>query len=241
MRVLLKADSMPAQLRVELGEQLGHQHAVGAFGIVGDLARRGRGQDQRVVGGGDRREAVGEGAEAALIGIAAAGVDHDQLGAGALFLDRVQHGFDADAVAAHVGFLPDLGIDRDHVALAAGLHAVAAEIQHHHGIGLDLGLQPGDGAAHVVLAGVLDDVDVKAALAQRGGERAGIVDRLRQRRIGVGIVTVADHQRDLRTLGDGGFALLGRDRLGGIERALVQRGVRTDRRATPSPPARRQW
>ena len=43
--------------------------------IVGDLARRGRGQDQRVVGRVDRREAMGEGAEAALIGVAPGGVD----------------------------------------------------------------------------------------------------------------------------------------------------------------------
>ena len=67
------------------------------LGIVGDLARRGRGQDQRVVGRVDRRETMGEGAEAALIGIAARGVDHDELGAGALLLHHVEHGFDADA------------------------------------------------------------------------------------------------------------------------------------------------
>ena len=83
MRVLLKTASAPVRLRVEVVEQLGHQHAVLAAGIVGDLARRRRGQDQRVVGRVDRRQAVREGAEAAFIGVAAGGVDHDELGAGA--------------------------------------------------------------------------------------------------------------------------------------------------------------
>jgi hypothetical protein len=79
-------------------------------------------------------------------------------------------GFDADAVAADVGFLPDRGIDRDHVALAADLDAVAAEEQHHHGVRLDLGLQPADGAGHVVLGGVFHHVDVKAlARSARSG------------------------------------------------------------------------
>ena len=46
-----------------------------AGGIIGDLARRRRGQDQRIVGRGDRGEAVREGAEAALIGVAPGGID----------------------------------------------------------------------------------------------------------------------------------------------------------------------
>ena len=228
-RVLLK-DGFDAGLGGEVVEQLGHQHAVLAVEIVGDLARRRRRQDQRVVGRGDRREAVGEGAEAALIGVAPGGVDHDELGAGAALLHHVEHGFDADALAAHIGFLPDRGIDRDHVALAAGLHAVAAEEQHHHGVGADLGFQPGDRAGHVVLAGVFHHIDVEAVAAQRSGQRAGVVDRLGQRRSGVGIMAVADHQRDPRGVpGDTGCALLGRDRLGGIQRPHVQRRMGADR------------
>jgi hypothetical protein len=139
---------------------------VGASRIVGDLARRRRGQDQRVVGDGDRGEAVGVFAEAALIGVAARGVDDDELGLGALFLHHGQHGFDADALAADVGLFPDRGIDRDHVALAADLNAEAAEEQHHHRIRRDPRLQALDGADHVVLAGVFHHVDVKAAAAQ---------------------------------------------------------------------------
>ena len=45
---------------------------------------------------------MGEGAEAAFIGIAAGGVDHDELGAGTLFADGFQHRFNADTVAPHI-------------------------------------------------------------------------------------------------------------------------------------------
>src|SRR6202012_4445895 len=107
-----------------------------------------------------RREAVRERAEAALIGIAAGGGDHDELCAGAALLHHVEHGFDADALVAHVAFLPDRGIDRDHVALAAGLHAIAAEEQHHHGIGADLRFQPQHRADHVVPGGVFHHIDI---------------------------------------------------------------------------------
>ncbi len=168
MRVLLKALAAP-DCEFRLFKQLGHQHAVLALAVIGHLARRRRGQDQRVFRRGDRSEAVRIGAEAALIGVAAGGVDDDELGLGALLGHRVQHLLDRDAVAADVGFLPDRGVDRDHEALAADLDAIAAEEQHRHGVLLDLGLQPDDGAGHVVLGGVLDHVDVKTLGAQRGG------------------------------------------------------------------------
>ena len=181
-RVLLKA-ACGAGLRIQIVQQLGHQHAVLALaessatlpGVAEDRISAFSGAEI-----GARPWEIG--AEAALIGVAAGGVDDDELGLGALLVHRVQHLFDADAVAADVGFLPDRGIDRDHVALAADLDAIAAEEQHHDGVRLDLGLQPADGAGHVVLGGVLDHVDVKTVAAQRGGEAAGVVDRLGQRR-----------------------------------------------------------
>jgi len=83
---------------------------------------------------------MGEAAEAALIGIAPGGIEHHELGAAAVFLHHLEHGFDTDAVAADVGFPPDRGVDRDHVALVADLDAVAAEEQHDHGIGRTLAL-----------------------------------------------------------------------------------------------------
>jgi len=36
-----------------------------------------------------------------------------------------QNRLEAETIAAHIGFGPDLAIDRDHVALAARLHAKA--------------------------------------------------------------------------------------------------------------------
>ena len=228
MRVLLKAAG-GAGLRIEVVEQLGHQHAVLALAVIGHLARRRRGQDQRVFRRGDRGQAVGEGAEAALIGVAAGGVDDDELGLGALLGHRVQHLLDADAVAADIGFLPDRGIDRDHEALAADLDAVAAEEQHHHGVGLDLGLQADDGAGHVVLGGVFDHVDIKTLAAQRRGQAARVIDRLRQRRRGIRIMAIADHERNAGGRCADRAGLFGRDRLGGIERTLVQRRMGADR------------
>ena len=76
-------------------------------------------------------------------------------------------------------------------------------------------------------------VDVKAVAAQRRGEAAGVVDRLGQRRGGIGIMTIADHEGDAGSLLHRLAALFGRDRLGGIlggiGPTLVQRGMGADR------------
>ena len=85
------------------------------------------------------------------------------------------------------------------------------------------------GAVHVVLGGVFHHVDVKAVAAQRRREGAGVVDRLGQRRGGIGIMAVADHEREAGSLAGSIAVLLGRDGLGGIERALVERGMGADR------------
>ena len=227
-RVLLKAVSAPAWA-VRLSSSSAISTLYWRLGIVDDLARRRRGQDQRVFGWRDRGQPVGERTEPALIGVAPGGVEHDELGLGALFLHRLEQGFDADAVAADIGFLPDRGIDRDHKTLAADLDAVAAEEQHHHAVGLDLGLQPADGAGHVVLGGVFDHVDVKALAAQGSGQAAGVVDRLGERRRSVGVMAIADHQCNAGSFCRGVRILFGRDCLGGIERTLVERGMGADR------------
>src|SRR5438128_7564293 len=120
----LVEDALDARpLRIQIAEQLGDQHAVLAAGIVDDLAGRGRGEDQRIVGRADRRQTMREGTEAALVRIAAGSVEHDQLGVRAVLADGLEHGLDRNALAADVAFLPDPRIDRDHVALAPGLDA----------------------------------------------------------------------------------------------------------------------
>ncbi|MFK4490357.1 hypothetical protein ABIA45_005435 [Bradyrhizobium sp. USDA 336] len=131
-------------------------------------------------------------------------------------------------MAADVVFLPDHGIDRQHVALAAGLHAVAAEEQHDDAVAGDPGLQAVDGPDHVVAGRIFHHVDVEAVLAQRRGQRTGVVDRLRQRRAGVGIMSIADDEREARGLADRTGDLVGRDRLGGIDRTHVESSMGAD-------------
>ena len=93
------------------------------------------------------------------------------------------------------GFGPDLGVDRDHVALAAGLDAEPAEENQRDRAGLDLSVRLVEGAAHRVAGQVFADLDIEAVALEFVGDVAGVVDRLLQRRFGVGIFGVADHQR----------------------------------------------
>jgi len=66
-------------------------------------------------------------------------------------------------------------------------------------------------------------------------ERARIIDRLRQRLVGIGIMAIADDQREARPfpdeLGPDGLGHLpGRNRgLGSIQRTQAQRGMGADR------------
>jgi hypothetical protein len=79
-----------ANVRTELVEQLSNEHAVLALRVIGDLARRIRRDDERVVGRVDWRKPVGVGAETAFIGIASRGVEDGQRGASAPLLNDVR-------------------------------------------------------------------------------------------------------------------------------------------------------
>src|SRR5258707_4435428 len=87
-------------LRVQVIEQLCHQHAVAALAVVGDFSWGRGGQDQRVVGRCDRRQAVGEGTETALIGVAAGGGGVGQVFPRPLVPPHPRAGIDRDAPAA---------------------------------------------------------------------------------------------------------------------------------------------
>ena len=136
------------------------------FGVIGDLAGRSRRQDQCILGRADRGETMGEAAEPAFERIAPRRVDHRDPGARALFLDCGEHGLDADALAAHVGFLPYRGVDRDHEALAAGLDAIAAKKQHDHGFGGDPGGDAIDRAVDLFAASVFHELDLESFAAE---------------------------------------------------------------------------
>ena len=114
---------------------------------------------------------------------------------GASAVDLSQHGLEAETVTANVGFGPDLGVDGDHVALAARLHAEAGEEYQRHRARLDLAIQAVERAAHLFAGQVLADVDIETVALELLGDVAGVVDRLLQRRLGVRIFRVADHQR----------------------------------------------
>ena len=100
-----------------------------------------------------------------------------------------------EAVAADIRLGPDLGVDRDHVALAVGLDAVSAEENQRDRAGLDPSVEAIEGVAHRVAGQVFADLDVEAVALEFVGDVAGVVDRLLQRRFGVGIFRVADHER----------------------------------------------
>src|SRR5438552_2974071 len=75
----------------------------------------------------DRGKAGGTAAEPALERIARGCVDQGDLDTGAAAVDLAQHRFKAETVASNVRLGPYLRIDRDHVALAARLHAETRE------------------------------------------------------------------------------------------------------------------
>jgi hypothetical protein len=92
-------------------------------------------------------------------------------------------------------------VDRNHEALAGRLYAKTAEIEHDHGIAAHLVLDAGDRANEVVTVRIFQQIDVKTVVAERRRQRARVVDRLDQRRVGVGIMRVRDQERDPVGLG----------------------------------------
>src|SRR5205085_2874730 len=125
---------------------------------------------------------------------APASIDQRDLDAGAAAVDLPQHGLEAETVTADVRLGPDLGINRDHVALAARLHAKAGEEYQRDRARLDLAIQALESAVHLLAGQVLADIDIETVALELFGDVARIVDRLLQRRLGVRIFRVADDQ-----------------------------------------------
>ncbi len=178
-------------------EQFLHEQAVVAAIVRDDRRERRRIHHQRAVRRDHRREPRGKAAEAALERIAPGGVDQRDLDAGAAAVDFAQHRLEAEAVAPDVGFGPDLGVDRDHEALAVGLDAEAREEDQRHRAGLDP-CHTGDRrrAASPSPVRFSPTSTLKPSRLSSSAIVAGVVDRFLQRRVGVGIFRVADHQRN---------------------------------------------
>src|SRR5205823_6977970 len=131
----------------------------------------------------------------AVDAVAPGGIDQRDLDDGGAAVDLAQHGVEAEAVPADVRLGPDLGIDRDHVALAARLHAEAGEEYQRDGARLDLAVQALEGAAHLLGGQVLADIDIETVALELFGDVARVVDRLLQRGLGVRIFRVAVDKR----------------------------------------------
>ena len=87
--------------------------------------------------------------------------------------------------------------------MAAGLHAVAREVQEGGGARLDLRLEGAHGGVGAGLAEILADLDVEADRSKGGADPLRSLDDALQGRVAVGIGPVADDQRDARALAAG--------------------------------------
>src|SRR5690606_13085257 len=113
----------------------------------------------------------------ALERVAARGVEQRDFHARAAAVDLAENGFEAEAVAAHVGLGPDLRVDRQDVALPRRLNAKAAEEDQRGGAWLDAAVEFIECAPHGVAGEILADLDVEAVALQLVGEIAGVIDR----------------------------------------------------------------
>lgn len=96
--------------------------------VIDNLARRHRGQDQRVFTCLDGRKAMRVTPETPLVRIAARGVNDGETDVRAGVLQLGKQSIDAYTLASNIVFAPDLRVHRDRVAFSAGLHAEACEV-----------------------------------------------------------------------------------------------------------------
>ena len=76
------------------------------------------------------------------------------------------------------------------------MDADAAEIEERRRPRPDPGGEPVGRFLQLLLGDVLDELDLEAAGLELVGQQACVGGRLGERRIGIGIVGIADHQRD---------------------------------------------
>ena len=153
----------------------------------------------------DRGKSGREPANAPLVGIAPRRIDNGNLDLGAARIHFPEDGFQADAVTRHVGFAPDLPVDRNDVALPGGLNGVAAEKHQRHRAGRDLGVEAIEFALHSISGKILGEGDLKsdALSLELVGQRPRILDRVFQRLLqgsfGIRVVGIADDESQPRS------------------------------------------
>ncbi len=92
-----------------------------------------------------------------------------------------------------------MGIDRNEIIFAVGLHAVAVILDKHVGVGpgrCDLVGEIAEGAAHFGLGQIVGSRNVKPGLGQKIGHGVGVFRRIGQRG-DLGVIRIADHQSEL--------------------------------------------
>src|SRR5260370_32803283 len=132
--------------------------------------------------------------ETSLVRIAARSVNDCETDVRAGVLELREQSIDADTIAPNIIFVPDLRIDRKHVALSVRLNTEASEVNHYNRIGPHFRFETCDRACHVVARSVLNEVNVETVFTKGARQRACVVDGLRQGSVGVGIAGIPDHE-----------------------------------------------
>ena len=146
-------------------------------------ARRRRIENERAERCADRRESFGTGlAETALERVAARRIDDRDLDVGAALVHLGEDVVEADALRLHLALVPDVDVDGNEIALPVRLDPVSAEEDEAGHPALELRVEAVDGALHLVFREVLPHLHVEAGALELVSERAGIVDRLLERR-----------------------------------------------------------
>src|ERR1700730_3246190 len=148
--------------------------------------------------------------EAPLIGVASGCIDDCKADMRTRALEPRKQPLGANANVSNILFVPDLGIDRNQIVLSTGLHTVASEVNHDDRIMLHFRFQALDCALHVVARRVLNEVDVETVFTKRARQCACVVAGLCQRRIGVRIVEISDHESNAIGIGVGRLFRFGR-------------------------------
>src|SRR3984885_1426216 len=185
--------------------QLASKHAVGARGsVLGALTGRRRIGYEGATGCVHPGETA---LDAARLGqrIVAAGIENHDVHLVLRRLHRPQHPPGIEGIGFQIGFGLNIGIDRDQVIRALCLYPMAGVIKQTHRmlVASDLRGELINSVIEIQPPGVELDDRLEARCLQCALHCGGVVDRIGQFQIRVGIVAIADDQGDARLSGRG--------------------------------------